>query len=148
MRIKSSPGTLKQVFHTVLGTMKGQDALSLMNDVRIRIKENQRQFGKVDVLLKSLLEAATRPKLSMRSARVWKVKALVYFMSGEGIKHSEARVKAINTLKERAGGEEIITFLGLMNLFTYFLHHFADIDIPLYDVLKCTGFSRNKNRGA
>lgn len=65
-------------------------------------------------------------------------------MEEEGLRPSEKYIEAIRNLVGPASGDEIMRLLGLLDFFSAFIDHFADKATPFYEVLRGTGFSKNK----
>ena len=142
--LKNSPGTFQRIVNLILGDRKGQDVLSYVDDTSIGTETEEEHLKSLNEILTILYENGVRLKLSKCSFGVREVEVLGHKVSPEGVLPSDAHVRAIRNLIEPASGNELMRFLGLMNYFSRFIDHFADIARPLYEVLKGTGFSKKR----
>lgn len=69
---------------------------------------------------------------------------LGYIVEEDGLRYSEKHSVIIRNLVEPALGDELVSFLGLLNFSTAFVDHFAGNSAPLYEFLKGKVVSKKK----
>ena len=145
--MKNAPGTLQRILNVVLGDRKGHDVLAYMDDTSAGTETEEQHLVALESLFDTFLRAGVRLKLSNCSFGVRSVEILGHRVNNEGLRPSEAHVEAIKRLVEPASGDELMRFLGLVNLFSDFVDYFAESAAQLYNVLKGTGFSKKRKHG-
>ena len=145
--LKHSPAAFQRVINIILGDRKGRDVWAFMDDVSLGTESAEDHLGSLESVLRRFLDAGARLKFSKCQFGVRAAEILGHCIDEDGLKPSAAHVKAIRELVEPGNGEELMRFLGLVNYFSDFVDHFAEIARPLHAVLRGTGFNRKKRRG-
>ena len=68
-------------------------------------------------------------------------------VDADGVQPSAAHMEAIKELTQPASGDELIGFLGPVNVYAAFTNHFAESDSPLYAALKVTSTFKKRKHG-
>ncbi len=145
--LKNSPGTFQRIVNTILGDRKGRDVMAFMDDTSVGIESEEEYLESLKSILEALPEANMRLRLSKCRFRVHNAEVLGHMVNERGLQPSAGHIAAIRALVEPAYGDELMRFLGLVNYFSDFVDHFADIAKPLYSALKGMGFSKKRRHG-
>lgn len=146
--LQNSPAAFQRVINSILGDLKGRDVKAFMVDVSFGTESAEGHLRSLESVVRRFLDAGTRLKLSKCQFGVRAGKNFGHCIEEDGLKPSAAHVKAIWELVEARNGEELMRFLGLVNYFSDFVDHFAEIARPLHAVLKGPDFNRKKRRGS
>ena len=65
-----------------------------------------------------------------------KIRLLEHIVSGTGIEMDPTKIEAINNRKPPTNIVQVQQFLGLCNYYRKFIKNFANITVPLYNLLK------------
>lgn len=145
--LKNSPAAFQRIINVILGDRKGRDVWAFMDDVSVGAKSAETHLQSLDTVLQRFLDAGARLKFSKCQFGVRTAEILGHRIDKNGLKPSAAHIQAIRDLVEPRNGEELMCFLGLVNYFSDFVDHFAEVARPLHAALKRTGFNRKKKRG-
>lgn len=118
-----------------------------MDDASLGTKNEESQLLALEEVLDLLWDAGVRLKPSMCQFGVRSAEILGHVVDERGIKPSEKHVEAIRALEEPKSGDELMSFLGLVNYFAELVDHFAETSIPLYKVLEGSGFNKKRRHG-
>ena len=145
--LKNSPAAFQRILNIILGDRKGRDVAANMDDVSLGAESAEAHLQSLESVLKRLLDAGARLKFSRYEFGVRNAQILGRRIDKQGIKPSAAQVEATKELGEPWNSEELMRCLGLVNYFSEFVDHFAEIARPRHVILKGTGFNRRKKRG-
>ena len=142
--LKNSPGTFQRILNLLLGDRKGKELLAFIDDTSIGAETVDEHLESLTTILDLLLSAGIKLKLSKCAFGVRTTEILGHVVDENGLRLSDRHVEAIRALTEPASGDELMSFLGLVNYFAVFVDHFAETAAPLYEALKGTVFSQKR----
>jgi hypothetical protein len=134
MGIKSSPEIYQRAMEEIF---QGQAHLNNIFDDVLLDSETLEEQG---IVLRNTLETARKNDVTFRMSKCTFAQSEVEYtghvMTGEGVRISKEKVRAIEEMPEPANREEVRTLLGLATYLSKYIPNFSDITEPLREVIK------------
>ena len=130
----------------ILGDRKGKDVFAFIENTSIGTAAEDENLESVVFVLNLLSESSVRLKLSKCDVGARGTKILGYVVDEQRLRPSEKHTEAIRALVEPRSGGAPMRFLGPVNYFAEFVHHFADTAATLYEVVKGMRVSKKQQQ--
>lgn len=136
MGLKNAPSTFQKLMHTVVYELGAVKAFVYLDDIIV--------FGNTvedhNDTLKKVLDALSRHNLKIEPAKCQMLKTQIEYLGHiidkNGIRPTDANIKAITNLKRPTNIRQVRSFLGTINFYGKFISNIAARRKPLNDLLK------------
>ncbi|KAA8496244.1 Transposon Ty3-I Gag-Pol polyprotein [Porphyridium purpureum] len=139
----TSPFVMQRASDNLLRPFAGQ-AINYQDDMYLASSSEEEHVKLLSCALEHMKNAGARLNLSKCRFGVNEVEVLGHHVKYGEIRPSEKHVEDIRRLVEPHNAAALVRFLGLTNWFSNHIPRYADIAVPLYDVLKGTGWNAKK----
>ncbi|KAK9395445.1 retrotransposon-derived protein PEG10 [Crotalus adamanteus] len=143
--LQGAPAVFMQLINEVLHDHLYKGVLVYLDDILIYSTNMNDHIKLVREVLKKLLNAKLYVKLSKCEFHRTQLDYLGYRISNEGIEMDPAKVKTIIEWQPPRTRKQLQSFLGFANFYRQFIPSFAEIALPLTELLK-TGKGGGKPR--
>ena len=99
----------------------------------------------VDSVLSRLREKGMKVRLSKCQFAQVEVGVLGFKVKHRSISPSDSHVKTLSEFPEPEDAQALLRFLGILTFVGRFVERLSERAVPLYEVLKGTGWNRKKN---
>ena len=132
--LASAPGIFQRYISQLLSDMEGVNVF--LDDILICSNSKTDQHDKVQQVLDRLKKANVQLNKKKCEFDKNSLEFLGFVISDKGVSPSPSKVKAIKTAPEPQNVGELQSFIGLVTYYSRFIHKFAEICAPLYDLTK------------
>lgn len=143
--LQGAPAVFMQVINEVLQEHLYWGVLVYLDDILIYTNTMEEHTHLVRQVLKKLLKAKLFVKLLKCEFHHTKLDYLGYRISQDGVKMDPKKVKAVLEWQAPGKRKQLQSFLGFANFYRQFILSFAQVALPLTDLL-CTKNTRLKAR--
>ena len=134
--IQSAPGYFSRVINEVLFKILGKSVLAYLDDLILFNCNTEQHFETIEAVLQALDKANLKLKLKKCTFFASQIKFLGYKVTNQGMTMDPDRVVAISAMPMPKNKKNLQAFLGVCNYYRMFVHNFATIADPLYDLLR------------
>jgi len=134
--LQSSPAFFARVINEVLFDILGPQTLAYMDDLLVFSPSAHEHLDALRRVLERLASANIKLKITKCRFFANEVKFLGYQVSKSGMRMNQERVSAIRKIPTPTNKRQLQAFLGVVNYYRVFVHNFASIADPLYDLLR------------
>ncbi|KAK9391826.1 hypothetical protein NXF25_017413 [Crotalus adamanteus] len=134
--LKGAPAVFMQTINAVLHQHLYRGVLVYLDDILIYSKTMAEHIPLVREVLHKLLQAQLFVKLSKCEFHKTSIEYLGYKISAAGIEMDPGKVKAVLGWQAPRTRRQLQSFLGFANFYRQFVPHFAQVALPLTDMLR------------
>ncbi|KAK9410979.1 hypothetical protein NXF25_002154 [Crotalus adamanteus] len=134
--LKGAPAVFMQTINAVLHEHLYRGVLVYLDDILIYSKTMEEHIRVVREVLHKLLQAQLFLKLSKCEFHKTRIEYLGYRISASGIEMDPAKVKAVLEWQAPRTRRQLQSFLGFANFYRQFVPDFAQVALPLTELLK------------
>ena len=137
----NAPATFQRLMNSVLHPYLGRFVTVYLDDIIIFSRTAVEYQEHLELVLQQLAKANLYAQLEKCEFGKQEMQFLGHVVSGEGIKMDPAKLAAISDWPRPQSLSQVRAFLGLANYYRRFIHHLAEIALPLTELTKKdTGF--------
>lgn len=135
MGLSDSQSSFLKLIEMCLGDLLGNCVIAYVDDLLVLGDTENQALENLNLTLNALKKAGLRiePKKSIILAR--EVKFLGHLITQEGIKIDKSKVDIITKMPRPKGIKQLRSSLGIFNYYRKAINNFAEITIPLYNLL-------------
>lgn len=144
--LQGAPAVFMQLINNVLHEFLYRGVLVYLDDILIYTRTMEEHVRLVRQVLTKLLDARLYVKLSKCEFHRTEIDYLGFRISGKGISMDPAKVAAVVDWQAPKTRKQLQSFLGFANFYRQFIPSFAQVALPITDLLRTKGLSPTKPR--
>ena len=134
--LTNAPSTFQRMVDVLLAGLKWHICLVYLDDIVIFSTTFAEHLERLEIILKRILEAGIRLKLSKCTFFAICLKILGYIVGRKGLSPDPVKVSAVQDFPTPTSVKNVQSFVGLCSYYRRFIQHFAMIAKPLTDLTK------------
>ena len=134
MGVVNAPMMFSKIMNQILGDC--EFLVIYIDDICIFSRTLDEHLTHIEMVMHKLEKANIKINQDKCKWIAEKVKLLGHIVSGTGIEMNPEKTKCINDRKAPSNVKEVQQFLGICNYYRKFIKGFAEIAVPLYNLLK------------
>ncbi|XP_058041925.1 uncharacterized protein LOC131199783 [Ahaetulla prasina] len=142
--LQGAPAVFMQLINEILHQHLFKGVLVYLDDILIYTETMEEHIKLVRAVLKKLLSAELYCKLSKCDFHQTKIDYLGYRISADGLEMDPGKVKAVLEWAPPRTRKQLQSFLGFANFYRQFIPSFAQIALPITNLLKTKGDTKPK----
>ena len=136
MGLCGAPATFERLMEKVMQGLQWESLLIYLDDIIVFSPDETTHVQRLDNMLERLKNANLKIKVSKTHLLKQEVEFLGHIVNKDGIHTDPAKVKAIKEAKTPTCIQELRSFLGLTGYYRKFVAKYAEIAVPLFELLK------------
>ena len=134
--LKSSPITFVRLIDSVFRGLLGKIVIAYIDDLIILGDNEDEHFRNLEIVLQRLQDANLKLKLSKCSFLKKEVTYLGHRISAQGVQVTDDKISAICNFPRPTNVKTLKSFLGVSGFYRSFIKQYAQVALPLTDLLK------------
>lgn len=134
--LKNAPVTFVRLIRQVFGDLLGTVLQAYMDDIVVCSKTLKEHLEKLEIVLSRLREFNLKVKLEKCEFFQSQLQYLGFLVSKDGLGVIPAKAEAISQFPTPTSVKQVQVFLGMCGYYRKFIFRFAQISVPLTDLLR------------
>lgn len=136
MGLTNAPATFQRLMYKVLGDMLWKNAMAYMDDLVIFSPTYEQHMKDLSEVLSKIKTAGLKIKPPKCSFAKKGIQYLGFIISDKGVECDPATTEKVKAFRKPTCRKDVRSFLGLTSYYRKFIHRYAFIAKPLYELTK------------
>ena len=134
MGLKNATCVFARIMYSIIGDL--DFVIIYIDDICIVSSTIEEHIENVKIVMEKLKAANIKINPKKCQWMATRIRLLGHIVSSDGIEPDEAKIAAIKERKPPTNVKQMQQFLGLCNYYRKFIKGFADMTVPLYNMIK------------